>query len=152
LFVLTLGLSASPRMDFTFPPIVSGLSMCQYRFQMVAFDDQDGNGIRDPNDPGLPQVNLMVSYPDPTPERSSTVNISRSVASNENGLAVVGVIYNACPSTGTQYGSMMMTVQTPPGYKATTETTFGPFSIKWTGPASNGVRTVYAGFTKQPNP
>ncbi len=119
---------------------------CVYRVAVVAYEDRDGNGLRDVSEPGLPGVAFAV-------KPGAALAIQSQTGADGSGT-VQNAEYSCAQSLETGSNGQPapnqigVNVQAPAGYAATTELSFGPFTANWT--SNPPTHVVYVGFQKKP--
>jgi hypothetical protein len=94
---------------------------CFYSGHAVVFLDTNGDGVQQPDEPGVAGVKLTINHTAPvfsqkTPETQVSVS---------NGYLSFGSDTNYCNSND----SLVVNVTLPTGYTATTPLNFGPYDI-----------------------
>ena len=115
--ILALGLLA-PQSGRIFTGIVN--VTCIYTVKVIAFADNNSDGLQSSDEPGIPAVtvSLQHSLPEkrtPQPEQTST---------DANGLASLNAD-KYCPPND----MLMVNAAAPSGYSATTPLSFGPYPV-----------------------
>lgn len=107
---------------------------CAFGLTVVAFEDIDGDGLRAADEPPLEDVSVHLAM-DQQQDADTAVT-------DAEGIAKVEWSHPACQTART----FAVTVDSPPGYRATTATSYGPQETTfYLYPPP-----LYAGFAKTP--
>jgi hypothetical protein len=117
--VLIFLVVAAPAVNKVFRDTVS--VTCFYRGQAVAFLDKNGDGVQQPDEPGVAGVKLTVNHTAPILDQKTP----EIWVSDSNGHLVFGSDANYCNSDD----SLIVNVILPAGYTATTPLNLGPYDI-----------------------
>ncbi len=109
--------------------------LCTLNMQVVVFEDSNGNGIRDVNEPGIPNITVAT--------QSGTPPTARSGETDTSGVAqFTSTQFSCAPSVLDVIGhpvslqsnlppdSLMLSIHTPDGYLPASAQSY-PFSIRY---------------------